>query len=54
MKAQVAMERILLAATELQDYVGSGASNPDQQKQLADALEVAIDEFINLPSVPPP
>jgi hypothetical protein len=45
------MENLLRVEAELQDYARSGVDNPEQQKQLADAVEAAIDEFINLSAV---
>jgi hypothetical protein len=50
-KAELAMENLLRVEAELQDYARSGVDNPEQQKQLADAVEAAIDEFINLSAV---
>jgi len=44
-KTELAMEKMLQAAAELQSYVQSGDHNPEQQKQLADAVKVAWDEF---------
>jgi hypothetical protein len=41
------MEKLLRTETELQDYARSGAHNSEKQKQLAEAVKIAIDEFIN-------
>lgn len=45
-KVELAFEKILQAEGNLQAYAQSGAHDPKQQKELADAVEVAISEFI--------
>lgn len=47
-KAELALENVLRAQAELQDYVSSGASNREDQQRLAEAARVAIDECINV------
>jgi hypothetical protein len=45
-KPELVMEKILQAEAALQAYVQSGEKNPERQKQLTDAVEVAMDKFI--------
>lgn len=45
-KAELALEKLLKAESDVQAYARSGRDNPEQQKQLADAVERAINEFI--------
>jgi hypothetical protein len=47
-KAKLAMNKILQADSEFQKSVGKGASDPRKQKQLATAVKVAVDEFIDV------
>jgi len=47
-KAQLAMEKILQVDAEIQNSAGNGDSDPEKQKQLAVAMKVAIDEFIDV------
>jgi len=43
-KAELSMEKVLRAEAELLAYVQGGSCNPQQQKQLAKAVQFAIDE----------
>jgi hypothetical protein len=47
-KAKLAMQKILVADAELQNSVGVQACDSERQKQLASAVKVAVDEFINV------
>ena len=44
----LAMEKFLGAAAELQDYTRSGVYNSEKQKHLEEAVKVALDEFIEV------
>src|SRR5580693_7198591 len=43
-QTKLSMEKVLRAEAELLAYVQSGSCNPQQQKQLATAVQFAIDE----------
>ena len=46
-KAKSAMEKILQAEAEFQNSLGDQACDSEKQIQLAAALKVAVDEFID-------
>jgi hypothetical protein len=48
-KTELAIEKMLQVEAELQAYLQSGEKNPEQQKQLMDAVKVAVDKFIEKP-----
>jgi hypothetical protein len=43
-KSKLSMEKVLRAEAELLAYLQRGSCNPEQQKQLAKAVQFAIDE----------
>lgn len=45
-KTKLSMENVLRAEAELLDYIQSGSGNPQKQKQLAMAVQSAIDESV--------
>lgn len=45
-ETKLAMEKMLQAATALEDYFRSGAPDAEKYKELADAVKIAMDEFI--------
>ena len=45
-KTELVMGKMLQAEAELHAYVQSGEKNPERQKQLTDAVKVAMDKFI--------
>lgn len=47
-KAELAMEELLRAEAELQEYARYGADNPEHEQQLAAAVELAVNEFTKL------
>lgn len=53
-KTKLSMEKVLRAEAELLAYVQSGSGNPQQQKQLAKAVKVAIDESTGQSAKPLP
>jgi hypothetical protein len=44
--SELAKERMLQAEHALEDYFRSSTYNPEEEKQLADAVKVARDEYI--------
>lgn len=50
----LALESLLRAEAELQDYARTGAHNPEQHKLLAENVQLAIDELIGLADVARP
>lgn len=47
-KAELALENVLRAQAELQDYASSGVTNREEQERLAEVAEVTINECISL------
>ena len=44
-KAELAMEELLRAEAELQEYARYGADNPEHEQQLAAAVELAVERI---------
>lgn len=53
-KPKPSMEKVLRAEAELLAYVQSGSRNPQRQKQLAKAVQFAMDESIGHSAKPSP
>jgi hypothetical protein len=46
-KSEIAKENLLRAEAALKDYMEQNARHPEQHKQLAEAVKVARDEYVD-------